>query len=336
MDFALMSCPYCGGDIDTTDASRFLCRSCGKSIYTDRENIRHFIRPGELEDSFNGTLDALQDENPKKALSMADELLNVSGDADFDAYFLRGAVYASMGEDGKAAADWKKGMELLTVYSNIDAYICLMGKCIADMIYEKEKEYIEFAPLKYIDRLSDEIYASTSESCKSFFYYTIYRDYRSLMGRLQLEGEETFTDVVPKLFRRIVEYHRNYWCLIRIIDEYLISMGYNPETYVDDDMEDLHVYDLIKEDLKRYTADMTDEDRLRIFAHWDDKKLMVNEEHLETILSHGKDKGVLGKLLSRRSASESETLDEPDAVDQYVKGCLLLLDAPSDDAQVVE
>ena len=52
MDFELMFCPYCGGNIDSSDESRYLCKECGKSIYTDRESLSHFIRPGELVDSF--------------------------------------------------------------------------------------------------------------------------------------------------------------------------------------------------------------------------------------------------------------------------------------------
>ena len=324
MDFALMFCPYCGGDVDTGDGSKYLCRSCGKSIYTDRGSALHFIRPGEKGDRLREAMDALRDDNPKKAQSIADELLEISDD-DFDAHFLLGAIYASMGEDGRAAAEWKRGLDLLTVYTNIDAYICLMARCISDMMYDKEREYVEFEPLRYIDKLCDEIYASTAESCKAFFYYAIYRDYRSLMGSLQAEGKETFTDVIPKLFRRIVEYHHNFWCLIRIIDEYLVSVGYNADTYVDDEMEEFHVYDLIRKDLISYTSKMDEGDMRRIMAYWDDVKLKENEVRLESILPRMKDVGVIGMLLAKRSAPQDQNgIDEPDAVDAYVRHCLLM------------
>ena len=335
MDFALMFCPYCGGDVDSSDESRYLCGRCGKSIYTDRESVRHFIRPGELEDRFVEALDAVSDDNPKKALSIADGLLEASEEGDFDAFFLRGAVYAYMGEDGKAALDWKRGLELLTVYTNIDAYICLMGRCIADMIYRKEEEFVEFEPIRYIDRLAEEVYAKTGESCKAFFYYTIYRDYRSLVGRMQPEDAETFNEVVPRLFRRIVEYHHNFWCLMRIIEEYLVSIGYNSETYLEDDMEEFHVYDLIRQDLEMYTECMDEDDMRRIMAYWDDARLKENEERLEAILPHVQEGG-LRKLLARRAASaETVAADEPDLIDDYVKHCLLL-DLDSEEPQVLQ
>ena len=147
MDFALMFCPYCGGDIDSSDESKYLCKGCGKSIYTDRESMRHFIRPGELEDTFREALDALEDDNPKKALTLADDILKASEETDFDAFFLRGAIYAHEGEDGKAFNDWKRGLELLSVYTNIDAYVCLMTRCISEMIFDKEEEFVEFHPV---------------------------------------------------------------------------------------------------------------------------------------------------------------------------------------------
>ena len=325
MDFELMFCPYCGGNIDSSDESRYLCKECGKSIYTDRESLSHFIRPGELVDSFKDALAALEDDNTNKAISIADDILKASEDKDFDAYFLRGAVYAHLGEDGKAANDWRKGMELLTVYTNIDAYVCLMSRCISEMIYSKEEEFIDFHPVKYIDALCDGIHQYTGESCKAFFYYTIYRDYRSLMGSLQAEGKETFTDVIPKLFRRIVECHHNFWCLIRIIDEYLVSVGYNADTYVDDEMEEFHVYDLIRKDLISYTSKMDEGDMRRIMAYWDDVKLKENEVRLESILPRMKDVGVIGMLLAKRSAPQDQNgIDEPDAVDAYVRHCLLM------------
>lgn len=332
MDFALMSCPYCGGVIDSSDPSMYECTGCGKHIYTDRESLRHFIRPGELEDRFNEAIDALAEENPGKALEITNELVDLSCDTDFDAFFLRGAVLAYMGEDGKAANNWKKGLELLDDYTNLDAYICLMSKSVAHMIYGKEKDYVDFDPLRYIDRLSDEIYADTGESCRSFLYYTIYRDYRILMGKLQSEGEETFRDVIPLLFKRIVGYHRNFRCLIRIIDEYLVSMSYNADTYKEDDYDDLHVYDLLKNSLKAYTDGMSDDDIRTIISRWNDETLESNQERLDAIMPHKK-KGVLNKLLHRNQ--DDDGID--DAVDGYVRICLGLdpLEA-SEDAETVE
>ena len=76
-----MFCPYCGGDIDSTDESRYLCLSCGKYIYTDRESLHHFIRPGELVDSFKDALAALEDDNTAKATAIADDILAAQNEA---------------------------------------------------------------------------------------------------------------------------------------------------------------------------------------------------------------------------------------------------------------
>ena len=335
MDFALMFCPYCSGDIDSTDGSRYLCKGCGKSIYTDRESIRHFIRPGELEDTFREALDALEDDNPKKALALADDILKASEETDFDAFFLRGAVYAHDGEDGKAFNDWKRGLELLSVYTNIDAYVCLMSRCVSEMIFDKEQEFVEFHPVKYIDRLCDEIHANTNESCKAFFYYSVYMEYRRILGRNDASGDEGFNEIVPELFRKVVAYHRNYWCLPRIIDEYLAAIGYDRETYEEDDMVEAHVYDLIAERLRAYTGGMTPDDMHRIHGLWDDTSLRMVEERLDALVPHD---DMLGKLLSRKP-SEGAPADLDSAVDAYVRKCLLLdedEDTASEEPEVLE
>ena len=336
MDFALMFCPYCGGDIDSSDESKYLCKGCGKSIYTDRESMRHFIRPGELEDTFREALDALEDDNPKKALTLADDILKASEETDFDAFFLRGAIYAHEGEDGKAFNDWKRGLELLSVYTNIDAYVCLMTRCISEMIFDKEEEFVEFHPVKYIDKLCDEIHGNTNESCRAFFYYSVYMEYRKILGRNDVSGNEGFNEIIPQLFRRVVAYHRNYWCLPHIIDEYLAAIGYDSETYEDDDMEDAHVYDLIAQRLRSYTAEMTVEDMRRIHGLWDDVSLKMLEDRLEALIP--REEGMFGKLLSRKSSDEAP-VDLDVAVDAYVRKCLLLDEdevRDSEEPQVLE
>ena len=324
MDIMLMFCPYCGGELGPKDDTGNVCQSCGKNIFAERQSIDKVIPSGEAGSAFRDALAAVNDDNPKKALEIAEEFNESSPGAD--ALFLRGAVYAYMGEDGKAAIDWKKGLEAMTSFTNIDAYVCIMSRAIADMIYFKEKEFIDFEPVKYIDKLCDEIHADTGESCKAFFFYTVYNDCEIMMEELQDEGVEVFKDIIPLLFRRTVEYHRNMLCLIQVIDAYLAKMGYNPETYEDDDMADLHVYDLISSDLKKYTAGMTAEDMRKIMFSWDDTSLRANESILESLMPSSKD-SVIGKLLSRKNSSE-EAQSEPDAVDLYVRR-LLLLDKPN-------
>ncbi len=320
MDIMLMFCPYCGGELGSDNESGYVCQSCGKNIHSDRMSIEGLIPEGAAGSAFRDALSAIRDGNPKKALAIATDLVEQSPDAD--ALFVRGAVYAYMGEDGKAAIDWKKGLEAMTSFTGIDAYVCIMARAISDMICAKEKEYIDFDPVKYIDRLCDEIHAVTGESCKAFFFYTVYDDCEAMMESLGDEGKEVFKDIIPLLFRRTVEYHRNMVCLIHVIDAYLAKMGYNPETYEDDDMADLHVYDLISSDLKKYTAGMTDEDMKRIMSSWDDSSLKANESMLESLMPSSKD-SVIGKLLNRKSSSE-DAQSEPDSVDVYVRRLLLM------------
>lgn len=336
MDFELMFCPYCGGDIvQSQDGTRYLCKGCGKSIYADRENIRHFIRPGELTDSFTEALDALEDENPRKALSIADDIIRASEETDFDGFFLRGAIYTYLGEDGKAYNDWKRGLELLSVYTNIDAYVCLMSRCISRMIYDKESEFVDFNPVRYIDKLCDAIYTDTNESCRAFFYYNVYLDYKRILGRMDKNSDEVFNEVVPKLFRRVVGYHRNVLCLSQIIESYLASIGYDPGTYEDDDLEDAHVYDLIGKCLRKYINGMVPEQMRAIMGYWDDVRLAENAERLDAMLPH-KDGGMLGKLLNRKGDSEPVDLDT--AVESYVRRLLLLdqPEEPSEESKVLE
>ncbi len=328
MDFELMFCPYCGGDIEPVDGSKYLCKGCGKSIYTERDNLLNFIRPGKLEPSFREAIGTLENQNPQKALAIANDLLAVSEETDFDAFFLRGAAYCSVGEDGKASMDWKKGLELLTVYTNIDAYICLISRCVSEMIFSKEEEFIDFQPVKYIDKICDEIHTDTNESCKSFLFYNIYMEYRRILDRKDKNNDEGFNEVVPKLFRRVVAYHRNLWCLDRVIGEYLSSFSYDPETYIDDDLEDAHVYDLLSKCFAARTEEMSIEQMRALMDRWDDVSMKEFEDRLEAMMPHSD--GMLGKLLSRKSDSDPQVLEK--AVEVYVDRYLSEPDDPSEES----
>ncbi len=322
MDFALMSCPYCGRAVDSSDPERYVCQSCGKIINSRRDDVSSFIRPGEIEDRFREVIGAIADDNKKKAMDIAEDLIESTDSSDHDGFFIRGYVYAEMGEDGKALADWRKGLELLSNNVRLDAYICMMSKAVADMILYKEKEFIEFNVQTHVDKMCEDIDACTGMSCKAFVYYTIYRDCLKVSRTEEAdeEGTDYFKDVIPVLFRRVVAYHRNYWCLPKIIDEYLEYSGYNAETYSEDDNDVLHVYDMIRIGLWTHISAMTDEDRIRIFDRWDDKSLKeIVEPMLDTLI--GSKKGLLGLL---RKREESEETDIPEAVHAYVDKCLLI------------
>lgn len=332
MDFVLMSCPYCGRAVDSTDPKKYVCQSCGKFIYTDRKDVTAFIRPSELEDRFKEVFVAIDDANEKKAMDIAEDLIETTEGNDHNGFFIRGYVYEMIGEDGKAIADWHRGLELLSNDTNLDAYICLMSKAICDMILYKEKEFIEFNVLAHIDRLTDDIDACTGMSTKAFVYYSVYRDCMDKIRGMDGEEEEPYLkDIIPLLFRRVVAYHRNLWCLSRIIEEYLSYVGYNPDTYEEDDNDVAHVYDLIRIDLNRRIAQMTEEDRIRIFDRWDDKSLKDNIEPLLDSMVGAK-KSILDLI---RKKEDSETIGINEAVSAYIDK-VLLIETPEEAAAPCE
>lgn len=315
MDFTLMSCPYCGRAVDSSDPNRYVCLGCGKSIYTNRSDIMTLKRPGGIGESFKASIDAANDGNEKKAMEIADGLVE-SEEASHDAYFLRGCVYALRGEDGKAFTDWKKALELLSNSTELDAYVCLMAKAVSRMALYKEQEFVEFNIVAYVDKLCDEIDSSSGMSCKAFVYYTIYIDCLEIARGLDGSVADEFKDVIPELFRRVVAYHRNYWCLSRIIEEYLDYVGYEEETFEEDENDVPHVYNLIRRELDAHISCMTEEDRIRIFDRWDDKSL---KEKIEPVLDGMVKKGLLSKIRAKEAAT-----DVSETVHAYVDKCLLI------------
>ena len=302
MDFVLMSCPYCGRTVDSSDPDGYVCESCGKIILADRTDVFAFVRPEASADRVKEGLRAVLDDNAKRAMEIADGLVDEVGCCNHDPYFLRGFIHAVTGEDGKALADWKKGMELLSNDVDLDAYVCLMSAGISRMLLYKEREFIEFNVVSYVDKLTEDIDSCTGMSCRSFVYYTIYLDCVNMINTLPESEGKFLEDVIPELFRRTVAYHRNYWCLARIIGEYLDFIGYDPLTFVEDDNETPHVYDLIRKEIDAHIENMTEADRLRIFDRWDDRSLRENMEPLlDTMV--GK-RGILEKLRSREGFKE--------------------------------
>ncbi len=321
MDFALMSCPYCSRTVDSSDPCKYVCLSCGKSIYTARSDVMAFTDNDELKNSFESIFDAFDDDFEKKAREIADGLVESTEGNDRDSLFIRGYVHARMGEDGKALADWKKGLELLSNDINLDGYICLVSKAVCDMILFKEKEFIEFDAIAYIDKICDEVDSNTGMSCKAFIYYSIYRNCLNMVYTSdELNGE--FDDVIPRLIKRIVAYHRNYWCLPRIIQEYLDLIEYDPETYEDDDNEVPHVYELIGVCLKEATAGMNDDDRIRIFDRWNDASLKAQmEPALDALINQ---KGTFLGRFHKKEEGEDEGVKNYNLIRDYVDKCLLL------------
>ena len=157
MAFAIMPCSYCGGAIKPCDDRSDICQSCGKRLYKSRSDLRTFTRAVDREEDFGPVMDMIGDDNIPKALSTMNSIIE-NDPEDRDAYFVRGLVWSEMGEDGKALIDWKKGLDLMDTFCNIDAYVCLMGRSIADLILFKEKEFITFEQIRFIDRVGEILY----------------------------------------------------------------------------------------------------------------------------------------------------------------------------------
>ena len=333
MDFALTSCPYCGRAVDSSDPARYVCQSCGKYIYRNRSDTYSFIRPSEIEDRFRDIFSAVADGNDRKAMDIANDLVESTEDADHDSFFVRGYVNAIKGEDGKALADWKKGWELLSNDRNLDAYVCLVSRAIASMIIYKEREFIEFNVVAHVDRLCDDIDGSTGMSCKSFVYYSILENCLDLAKEMDEEERKVLKDVIPNLLRRAVAYQRNYWRLAEVIDWYLRFIDFHEETYEDDDNEVPHVYYLIGKTFQEHLSRMTDEDRIRIFDRWDDKSLRENIEPLLDAMVGPKRNGILAMIRGKKEGQEGANIDT--MIHTYVDKCLLI-DSPAEEPRASE
>lgn len=326
MDFTLMFCPYCGRAVDSGDPNRYVCQGCGRSIYVHRSDLQTLAGSGDLVGRFDAAAGDVADGYGKRALENAEKALEESGGSDPDAYLLRGCVYALMGEDGRAQSDWKKALELLPEDGDLDAYVCILAKAVSRMILLKEQEFVEFNVVSFIDRLGDELDAASGASCKSFLYFTIYMDCVDLVGGLSGAESDEFKDVLPDLFRRVVAYQRNFWVLSQIIKEYLDYIGYEEETFDEDDNVIPHVYYLIRQGLEERLKGLSEEDRLRLFDRWNDKSL---KEQVEPLL----DAMVVRKsILDKIRVKEGPQFDFEGAVRAYLDKCLQA-EAPAEPAE---
>ena len=328
MAFAIMPCPYCGGTTTPCEDRYDICQNCGKSLFKSRSDLMTFVSAVDRDEDFGPIIDMVRNDNLPKALSSIDAIIETD-DTDKDAYFIRGLVYCEMGEDGKALIDWKKGLDLLDTFCNIDAYVCLMGVSISDLIFYKESEFISFDQLRFIDRVGEMPYECTGDSCKMNVYYTICKIYMQMMDEKGIGFDDSlFLDIVPGIFRRIIEYNRNYPSLLNMIDIFLGRMEYNEETYEEDDNYECHLYYMVKIYLEAYTKDFTDEDVNRIMAYWNDENMKELEDQFEIIASCVVDSSLISKLRLLRNGDENCDVIS-NSVNDYVKKYLLLTGDPS-------
>lgn len=332
MAFTIRLCPYCGGEISADDPGFYVCQECGKRTFRSRSNSRAFLLnksyEAEYSDILNGTT-----ERAKDSLDRIQSIMDGAEEITADMYFTRGIVYSALGEDGKAHNDWKKGLDALQDVRFIDAYITAVCKCIMETICLKEREFMDFNPIEYIDQISTEFSIKADVPCKGVFYITIYRNFRMYKQSGGLDDDEDiYPSIIPKLINRILAYGRNYRTVCSIIEEVLEDFDYNEDTYREDDNLRLHVCDLLKKSYEELGGNFSDEHIVRIFRHWNDSNMFELEYHLGELMKSVNDNSILMALRNfRSSAVDDFNLDE--AVEDYAKRFLLLSEDGQDLSQ---
>ena len=321
MEMTMQYCPYCGGDVEGGEGLYDICGSCGKKLYRFRSDFEKFPETVGKVEKFSPVITMMRDDNLPRALEAVREMIEADGGEDPDEILLLGCIYMRMREDGKAFNEWKSAVEKLQTFQNIDCYVCMMSCMISDHIYYTETEFVVFDYIKYIDRLGETIYGIMKEPCTYVLYLTINRIFRQ---KLVDEGvqviDSDLTEVLLRLFCRIIEYNRNCRNVDYLVSSMLNFLGYEEETYVEDENLICHVLDLFRNYVNAYMEELSEDDVDRIRHHWDDessKKLVaLFEDMLEKASSGG---GGFSLLKSKK-----EGFDLAAAVNSYVRKYLLI------------
>ena len=332
MAFTIRLCPYCGGEISAEETAFYVCKDCEKRTFRSRSNTKVFLANKPCEKEFTEIL-RKADDSPKEALSQIDEIISEAEEPFADMFFVRGIIYAAMGEEGKAHNDWKKGLDLLQDLRFIDAYIITVCDRITDLICMKEREFMQFNPIEYIDQISTEFSLKARIPCRGIFYITVYRNFKIRLQGGELDGEtDLYFGTIPIILKRILAYGRDFRTVCTIIDEILEDYDYNPDTYEEDDNMQLHVCQLIRDDYRELSADFSDAHITQIFKHWNDENMFELEYWVDEIMKSIDDSSIL-QTLRKLASSDEEDFKIEEAVRNYTKKYLLLDEATDDSSQ---
>ncbi len=324
MVFAIRLCPYCGGAIKADESGCYTCSECGKHTFRSRSNSKAFLLGKPYEEAYSDIMGVME-QDPKEALSQIDAIIEETEEPNPDMFIIRGLAYCSIGEEGKAHNDWKKGLDLITDVTNLDAYIVTICRRIAGLIVMKEREFLDFKPLEYIDLIATEFSLKGAVPCKGIFYITLYRDFRMGLQAGEFScDDDIYPVVIPKILNRILVYGRNYQTTCGIIEEILEDFQYNDETYEEDDNLRLHLCYILRDKYLKLSEGFTDEDVVRILRHWNDENMFELEYWMDELMKSVKDRTIL-KTLSKFTSSDNENFDLEEAVENYAKKYLLLL-----------
>ena len=278
MNIPLDSCPYCRESVSELGPNTLVCLKCGKKICADRTAVTSVVGDSEPESPMS--LSALINGRIfDRAFERVEQLLEEKGEEDANLIFLHGILNASVGEDGRAFNDWKKALEILGDNSEFDSYMCLICKSVATMIYEKESEFIEFDFVKYINRMAQLFSEITNCSLKAFTFYTVYINYLNTLDEMMSMGKERIAYILPRLFRNVVVYYKNYPNLRFVVEQYLDVIGYDRDTYGDDGMEQCHLYDLVSDSINQECKNHTEEYLECVRNNWTDEEMVVLDDY---------------------------------------------------------
>ncbi len=331
MAFNLTLCPFCGRDLSADELSYFICESCGKRIYRARSALTVFLNGKPYEEEYNDIIESAE-HNPGKALEDLKVIFDSKEEPDTDLFFTRAIVYSLSGEEGKAHADWKKGLESIKDIKNIDAYIVSACRCITEVIIKREREFIEFDYLQFIKDVASVFAQAAEVSCRGIFYITVFRNMKIkfLAGEFS-DDVELYQSIIKSICSKIIPYGRNYKTVVSIISDVLQDSEYDSDTYEDDDNLVLHIYDLTQMYLKGYSENYSDDRNLSIFEHWTDEQMESLDYLFGRIIESTSDSTILANL-SQLFHAPTEEIDVGQAVDDYIQK-YLLIEPPQKEAE---
>ena len=329
MAFTIKFCPFCGGGISLGDSGTFVCEECDKRIVRSRSNSNAFLANKPYGEEYSKIV-AMASINPERAVDSIDSIIDDADEPNADMYFTRGIAYAAMGEEGKAHNDWKKGLDMITDLRFIDSYIVAISRPIVDIICMKEREFMDFKPVDYINNISNEFRLKADVPCRGIFYITIYRNFRMDLqaGKFTVD-DDIYPEIIPRLVHMILAYGRNFQTTDAIIEEVLEDFEYNLETYEEDDNLKLHLCSMIVDKYLELSKDFSDAHLRRIFRHWNDENMYELEYWVDQLMIAVKDQSRLQTLRRLRLVDVGE-FDLDAAAEYYARKFLLISETGED------
>ncbi len=323
MDFMMECCPYCGGKTNRNESGRCACQECGRNLYGDRSDLRSLVDPKTDEGGkYLKTLDAIEDGKAKAAVEIASDYVEEKGSTF--SHVMRAMAYMYEGEDGRAFADLKAGFpeikkdEIAHADPDTDAYICIIGKSVSDLIIYDEREFIDFDYINYLDRISDLIDSNQKCDCKGLLYATAFSCFALSFKEMDESERKSMYEIMPPLVHRAVAYSKEQSLMNAVIEEYKELSGYKPDTYAEDDNYDVRALEMLSSSIMRH---LNGKDGAFAHGRSDSETKTSLEEYLTNILSFNGDAKAMDKLEKyvRKAHFFDERPNIEDAIEDYAQ-----------------